>query len=240
MNFGWVLTPPGQTNKFIPYDGSTLYWSIDGVIVGNVDYGDNRADIAGAFPEYLNANTAGGHKYIDTTKYTNGVHMIGWLAYDNEGYGDGMGSRFFEIQNVGAVSAETAALSRLELSEDTAEQLEITTSENRKIEIEEMESIKLEFKAKEGLKFVGWGKEKSINLPIGSTLDEKNGIFYWIPGPGFLNRHVLHFAVTDGIYISKPVQVVISIVPKTFKKMNKDERLPIIRTEKKFPYEPIK
>ncbi|MCJ7579115.1 MAG: S8 family serine peptidase [Candidatus Aminicenantes bacterium] len=214
INFGWALTP---IPKWIPYDGSTLYWSIDSVIKGNVDYGDNRTDIAGAFPEHLNANTAGGHKYIDTTPYTNGVHTIGWLAYDSAGVGDGMGSRFFEIQNVGVVSAEAAALSRLGLRGDTTGQLEIRTTEDRDIKIEEMGSIKLEFKAKEGLKFVGWGEDLSKDLPIGSTIDAEIGSFYWTPAPGFLNKQILHFAVTDGKQISQPVEVVINIVPKKYR-----------------------
>lgn len=232
VNFGWALTPPP---KWIPYDGSTIYWSIDSVIKGKVDYGDHRADIEEAFPEYLNSAGAGGHKYIDTTQYTNSVHTIGWLAYDSDGVGDGMGSRFFEIQNVGGVSAETAALSRLGLIEDTRGFLEISTTEDRDIEIEELGSIKLEFKAKEGLKFVGWGEDLSKDLPIGSTLDEENGIFYWMPGPGFLNQHVLHFAVTDGAYVSQPVEVIVNIVPKRYKieRKRKDRTIKRLSTPRK-------
>ncbi|MFC2160131.1 SBBP repeat-containing protein [Acidobacteriota bacterium] len=223
VNFGWTLTPPGLTNKYISYDGSTLFWSIDSVIMGNVDYGDNRLDIAGAFPECLNANTAGGHKYIDTTMFANGVHTIGWYAVDNEGFADGFGSRFFEIQNVGGTSVEMAIFNRMTLKEDISGQLEISTTENRDIEIEEMELVKLEFDAKEGLKFVGWGNNMSKDLPIGSTLDEENGIFYWMPGPGFLNQHVLNFAVTDGVYISQPFEVIVNIIPKRYKMDRKKE-----------------
>jgi len=41
-------------------------------------------------------------------------------------------------------------------------------------------------------------------------------VFYWSIGPGFLNRQVLHFAVTDGTYRSKPVQVIVNIRAKKF------------------------
>jgi hypothetical protein len=30
-------------------------------------------------------------------------------------------------------------------------------------------------------------------LPIGSTLDNKRGVFYWCPGPGFLGEYQLFF-----------------------------------------------
>ena len=37
-------------------------------------------------------------------------------------------------------------------------------------------------------------------------------------GPGFLGRHVLHFAVCQGNFISPAVEVVISIKPKKYEK----------------------
>ncbi|MCJ7583043.1 MAG: hypothetical protein MUP98_21200, partial [Candidatus Aminicenantes bacterium] len=62
-----------------------------------------------------------------------------------------------------------------------------------------------------------WGTDMSRDLPLGSTLDTENGIFYWMPGPGFLNKHVLHFAVTDGVYVSQPIEIIVNIVPKRYK-----------------------
>ncbi|MCJ7580568.1 MAG: Ig-like domain-containing protein, partial [Candidatus Aminicenantes bacterium] len=225
VNFGWALTPPASTNKFIPYDGSTVYWSIDSVIIGSVDYGDNRTDIAGAFPECLNANTAGGHKYIDTTQYANGVHTIGWLVYDNENNGDGMGSRFFEIQNTGATALEMTGMDSIKYKEDFSGSLRIDIDGPKEIELEELGYLKLELKAEGGKKIIGWGADKTKNLPIGSTLEEENGTFYWMPGIGFLNRHVLHFAVTDGINISQPVEIIVNIVPKRYEKGNNEIKI---------------
>ncbi|MCP2597245.1 hypothetical protein NLC93_05185, partial [Candidatus Aminicenantes bacterium AC-335-G13] len=65
-----------------------------------------------------------------------------------------------------------------------------------------------------GKEFIGWGRTKNERLPIGSTLDRRKGVFYWMPGPGFLRKHILHFTVTDGICISKPIKVIVNIVPK--------------------------
>jgi len=64
---------------------------------------------------------------------------------------------------------------------------------------------------------VGWGENSSKPLPVGSTLDERECIFYWSLGPGFLGKHVLHFSVTDGLYQSKPITLIVNIVPKRFR-----------------------
>jgi hypothetical protein len=94
--FGWALTPqPGV----IPTNGSTIWYAIDGVYIGNPTYNQYRADIAGAFPGYANSNGAVGFSIVDTTTLTNGMHTIGWLVTDNLGRAEGLGSRFFWVQN---------------------------------------------------------------------------------------------------------------------------------------------
>ncbi len=98
VNFGWALT---QNPKCIAIDGSTITVTVDGVTLGNPAYNNFRADIAGSFPGLCNSNGAIGFFVIDTTKLTNGVHTIGWLAFDNTGSGDGLGSRFFNVFNAG-------------------------------------------------------------------------------------------------------------------------------------------
>ncbi len=95
-NQGWVLTP--QPNK-VPEDGSTIDVFIDGKKVGNVTYNIYRSDIAGFFPGYANSNGAMAYFDFDTTAYENGVHTIQWAATDNAGNTDGIGSRYFSIQN---------------------------------------------------------------------------------------------------------------------------------------------
>jgi hypothetical protein len=98
INWGWVLTP--QPN-LIPTDGSTIRVYVDGVNLGSPTYNIFRADIAGLFPTYANSNGAVGYFFLDTTPYDNGVHTIQWTAQDNAGNSDGIGSRYFTIQNTG-------------------------------------------------------------------------------------------------------------------------------------------
>jgi hypothetical protein len=98
INFGWVLTPRPD---IIPRDGSTINVWIDGVNVGHPVYNNYRADIAALFPNYTNSNGAVGYFYLDTTVYADGVHTIQWTATDTGGNTDGIGSRYFTIQNPG-------------------------------------------------------------------------------------------------------------------------------------------
>jgi hypothetical protein len=98
INFGWALTPqPGM----IPTNGSTITVYIDSIPRGNPSYGHFRPDVAGLFPGLANTSGAIGIFQIDTTKLTNGVHSIFWVATDNRGNTQGLGSRFFTVANGG-------------------------------------------------------------------------------------------------------------------------------------------
>jgi hypothetical protein len=103
VNWGWVLTPQPNT---IPTDGSTINVYIDGVNLGNPTYNIYREDIATLFPGYANSDGAAGYFYLDTTVYENGVHTIQWTATDNAGNTDGIGSRYFTIQNTGGGASQ--------------------------------------------------------------------------------------------------------------------------------------
>ena len=75
---------------------------IDGVALGTVDYNHERPDIESLFPGYQNTagtNGAIGHRTIDTTTLTNGLHTISWTVTDNAGAIEGIGSRFFTVSN---------------------------------------------------------------------------------------------------------------------------------------------
>ena len=96
VNFGWTLTPQPAS---ISVDGSTIWVTVDGQNVGHPVYNQYRSDIATGFPGYANANGAVGYFYLDTTTLSNGMHTIGWLVTDNHGRADGVGSRFFWVQN---------------------------------------------------------------------------------------------------------------------------------------------
>jgi hypothetical protein len=96
VNFGWALTP--QPN-IIPVDGSTLWVFIDNVPVGHPVYNNYRLDIATLFTGLRNSGGAVGYYYIDTTKFSNGLHTISWSARDSAGNAQGLGSRYFNVQN---------------------------------------------------------------------------------------------------------------------------------------------
>jgi uncharacterized repeat protein (TIGR01451 family) len=96
-NFGWVLT---AQPSIVPTDGSTIHLFIDGVQQpGSALYNLPRNDVATLFPGY--ANTAGpvGYFSFDSTGLANGLHTIFWVATDNNGHTDGIGSRFFWVLN---------------------------------------------------------------------------------------------------------------------------------------------
>jgi len=251
VNFGWALTPQP---KYIPTDGSTIWIWVDGMPLGHPVYDNFREDIAALFPGYANSDGAVGYYDLDTTSFENGVHNIAWSVEDNEGVGTGIGSRYFEVQNVGGSSEQGLNLGinylqvdnsglpelqilgmqrgyhRSEVQERGEKQTalrvgagmleEVKRREDRayEVEIEELERIELHFQVPKGSKFIGWGQNMSKPLPVGSALDEENGIFYWSPGPGFLGEHVLHFAVANDVFVSRPIKIIVMISPKTFSK----------------------
>lgn len=96
FNFGWVLTPlPGK----IPTNGATIVLYIDGVAHGTATYNGSRSDIATLFPGYNNTNGAVAVFSIDTTTLANGLHSMAWSVTDDLGRADGIGSRYFSVEN---------------------------------------------------------------------------------------------------------------------------------------------
>jgi len=235
INFGWALTPLPKT---IPKDGSTIWVWVDGVQVGHPVYDQYREDIAMLYPEYNNAQGAVGYYYLDTTQYENGMHTITWSVMDDEGEADEIGAMYFFIDNIETGSVHNGSFGLRRIYQEDAEgrlrigtkevvreyrprvdsDREIDTKSILKIQIEEMEPVRIVLEENSGgnMEYIGWGENKWKALPIGSTLDRENGIFSWIPTPGFIGRYVLHFAVTDGSYMSKPLQVVVDVIPKSY------------------------
>lgn len=227
LNHGWALTPLPNT---IPTDGSTINVWIDGKKVGSPDYNQYRDDIARLFPGYNNTTGAAGAFLLDTSLYTNGMHTIAWSVHDDEGNPGGIGSRFFSIQNLGGSNAnfttENMALSNVVFDESLKIAVDFESGnqmlkDTNEIVIEQQGRIELHFRSEESLLFLGWGADRSKGLPIGSTFDADKGIFYWMPGPGFLGKHTLHFAVTDGVKTGNPITIQVYIVPKTYEKVLK-------------------
>ncbi len=103
LNWGWALTPLPNT---IPTDGSTIRVWVDGVMLGSPVYNLYREDIATLFPGYNNSSGAVAYFYLDTTQYENGLHTIAWSVTDNAGNTDGIGSRYFTIQNLSGIDEQ--------------------------------------------------------------------------------------------------------------------------------------
>ena len=110
VNFGWVLTP---LNGTVPKDGHTITVYVDSVLLGNLStppnlYNAYRADVSDNFPGLNNTGGPGpgeggpvGAFFSNTTGYANGVHYDLLDRLRRLGRGDGIGSRFFNILNVG-------------------------------------------------------------------------------------------------------------------------------------------
>lgn len=203
INWGWVLTP--QSNS-IPADGSTISVWVDGMKVGNPVYNIYREDIASLFPGYANSDGAVGYFYLDTTLYENGVHTIQWLATDSAGNTDGIGSRYFVIQNSEqlSVSSETWMVDGEELrvkGERTVGDLEDEVKDEFRVEIEELEMMHIDLGGKV--------LEILTPLPVGSTLDRRVGKFHWSPGAGFVGIYEYRFLVRDakGRQVRKRVSI---------------------------------
>ena len=107
---GWALS-----RAEIPRNGSTMSVLIDGTNVGRPVYNQHRPDIANFFPGYANSNNAVGNYILDTTRLANGLHTISWVVTDSAGNTEGIGSRFFTVQNGSAPL--TAAVSGSTLTE---------------------------------------------------------------------------------------------------------------------------
>lgn len=199
-NRGWVLTPNPNT---IPKDGSTIDVYVDGVNLGHPVYNVYREDIAKFFPGFANSDGAGGYFDFDTTAFQNGLHTIYWSVTDDAGNSEGIGSRYFSIQNTGASRSSSQSISmasvtslkqpaavgsvkiRKGFNRNTGTRaLPIDASGRIEVEIEELGRIEMHLPGNG--KYDGYMvvNEQLRPLPIGSTMDRSNGVFYWQPGPG--------------------------------------------------------
>jgi hypothetical protein len=236
LNWGWVLTP--QPNM-IPTDGTTIDVWVDGVKLGHPTYNIYRSDIANFFPGYANSNGAVGYFNIDTTAYSNGVHSIYWTAVDNGGNKDGIGSRYFIIQNTGNSRVSSVNLERtvipgikdlLDIPISYGEPVKFIrgyasdyltrdvypdSAGNVHIQCKELERIEIRM-TQTGVDIEGFMKadHRLMNLPVGSSLEKMTGRFSWIPGPGFVGTYSLVFIETDQDGEKSRKNIFITIAPK--------------------------
>jgi hypothetical protein len=209
-NQGWVLTPMPNT---VPFDGSTIDVYVDGVNLGNPVYNVFRSDVAALFPGYANSMGAGAYFDFDTTAFENGVHSIYWVATDDAGNSDGIGSRYFVIHNAGAGSRAAASMGCLvDSAVGYHNPVEIKKGYSRyerprrlypddngiiRIETRELELLEIHLTGNTGDLTLSAGYMvvggEWRPLPVGSTLDVTGGIFYWQPGVGFLGDYEFVF-----------------------------------------------
>jgi hypothetical protein len=215
INFGWVLTP---LPKSIPADGATIAVLIDGSVVGTVNYGHFREDIATFFPGLNNSQGAVGYRIIDTTQLADGIHTISWVVTDSAGVTQGIGSRYFHVDNAGVssgvTSGVTAAAAASAVVRDPAHQIRVYEMGRIQLDLRRNLGITSECPATyTGVEIVG-GDERS--LPVGSWLDPRTGGFTWQPGPGFVGNYRLSFTATacDGTQTSVPFHVTIARLPR--------------------------
>ncbi|MGE5343327.1 MAG: DUF2334 domain-containing protein [Candidatus Omnitrophota bacterium] len=95
-NWGWALIP--QPNQ-LPTDGSAIHVMIDGTDFGRPHYNINRPDIERLFPGYANTNGAVGYFLLDTTRLSDGRHLMQWMVTDSAGNPTIIASRYFRVKN---------------------------------------------------------------------------------------------------------------------------------------------
>ena len=206
-NSGWVLTPQPCA---MPLDlrGTTVY--VDGQEFRNaLSYNINRQDVATLFPGYRNSNGSYAYFEFDTTRFANGIHTIAWSAVDECGRSDGLGSRFFFVQNSAAPdpaapkasNARAASIFGWRRGFDSSAPLEpLMPAENGDyaIEIEELDRIEIH------------GVESMDELHAGASLAD--GVFYWLLGPGYLNEQRLELQLPGG----RSVTVKVLVRPRSY------------------------
>ncbi len=231
-SFGWALARQPHT---VPTDGSTIVVWVDGVPVGNPVYNQYRQDVASMFPGYNNSNGAGGHFYLDTTSYSNGVHTIAWSVTDDAGNSEGIGSRYFTIVNTGkpgkSKSSGTTATNMEELGSiaprlmgpgfvkkgfrPDAEAGALLPDENgiAGVTVGELERVEVELGGPIAAAYLVTGGGDLKDLPAGSTVDNLSGRFSWVPGPGYVGGYLMVFVLENGEGPNTRVLVRVTIEP---------------------------
>jgi Metallo-peptidase family M12B Reprolysin-like/Viral BACON domain/Kre9/KNH-like N-terminal Ig-like domain/Bacterial Ig domain len=212
VNWGWALTPlPNSINT----NGSTIKVWIDGINKGNPTYNIYRSDIASLFPSYANSNGAVGYFYLDTTTLDNGIHTIQWTATDNANNTDGIGSRYFNVQNAGSDASNASQTIKIPLAKLKDKALNIpidyiasasvrtgfdTNTPHKSIYPDNNGELNLKVKELERVE-IRLAPDTYIlsRLPIGATLNSKTGEFVWQLGVGFYGDHSLQF-VREGLH----------------------------------------
>ncbi len=150
------------------------------------------------------------------------MHTIAWIVTDTAGVTQGIGSRYFHVDNAGQASSTTSSAQAAAVPSAMPAQAVAEAGPARgvrRVQMREMERVQLDLRrelalapgcaaAFSGAEIVGDDRRP---LPAGSALDPVTGAFTWQPGPGFVGNYRLTFtAVTcDGAQENVPVDVAI-------------------------------
>lgn len=165
---------------------------------------------------------------LDTTTLTNGLHTIAWLVTDSADRTEGIGSRFFIVNNAD-LPLNTLLAAPAEVRDDAARltSFAVATAEvtgrtgfdlnapfgevpvdafgSRHVKVAELGRLELRLgEAVTGGFLMVNGTLR--DLPPGSSLVE--GVFTWMPGPGYVGRYNLVF-LRGGEQAQIPVSVTI-------------------------------
>jgi hypothetical protein len=220
----WGLANQGNgtyTLHPIAFDADGNAVSIDSGPLQSVAYGDSRVDVGGLFSGFTNTAAAGGHYTLDTTGLSNGVHTISWLVTDDCNRADGIGSRFFTVQNT-VVTAPAVMAARSSVSSamldggdpilvsygfgELGVVVEPDASGLRVATLKQGERIELRLpRGYDEAWQVVLGERRA--LPTGASWDPSSHTFAWQPAPAFLGEYEFVF-VRDGKTIR--VRIVVS------------------------------
>jgi hypothetical protein len=221
-NTGWVLTPGSQNGGGVTIPPSGVQVAIDGVFLPGAPGVSARSDISAGFPTF-DTSQAGRGIFIDTTLYANGTHTIGWLVTDSAGKADGVGSRFFKVQNSSLVMTtgslvnqpqsmlagiDSGAAVRVATGFDRKAPLKTVQPDafgRRRVHINELDRVEVRLASSSapsrgGSKSVRYVAYLVANgqlraLPVGSSFDPRNGTLYWQLGAGYVGDY--EFVVVD-------------------------------------------
>lgn len=232
LNRGWVLTPAG---KMIPLDGATINVYIDGTLVGPVTtYNVPRSDVKAYFPGLANSDGPEARLMIDTTQFADGVHTIAWGVVDDNGAAEGIGSRFFTIQNGAAslvlsidstrAASEVRAMPQLNTDVWTESGVESRAPTRLGTNARGTREVVLARGARVEVTLDRWrtawcgayaghllAGDIAGPLPAGASLDAQHGIFRWQPTAEFTGTYRFVFVQhgCDAVERSIPLSVVI-------------------------------
>jgi hypothetical protein len=214
---GWALTP---IPKFISLIEISIDGCSGIPPMPIVEFGDPLPScMCKTFPGYCDNNLPGFHYYLDTMKCSNGLHTITCYPLDTESTTGSFGSRYFYVFNQGTINSVTESsnqasrlltqITTVPIDDSEPFMVKKGVEKNTKprsfhpdrtghiyIQIKEMERIEVQLNAAAGTSnYTGYHVIGNylMPLPVGSTLDKEKGIFYWLPGPGFMGSYQLVF-----------------------------------------------